>query len=53
MNKKSMKTIVRKFTVDKYQSAVSMFVGSTAEGLPLQSITRRGNKVTCVYGKNK
>ena len=41
----------REFTVDPYQGAAAMFAGSTAEGLPLHSMTRKGNKVVCIYGK--
>jgi hypothetical protein len=44
------KTIKREFTVDPRRGAACMLAGSTAEGLPLVSMTRKGDKVVCVYG---
>jgi hypothetical protein len=41
----------REFAVDPYQGAAAMFAGSTAEGLPLASMTRKGSKVVCIYRK--
>ena len=46
-NKK--KRIVRKFTVDPERGAASLLAGSFAEGLPLKSMVRKGNKVVAVY----
>ena len=41
--------IRREFTVNPYQGAAAMFAGSTAEGKPLVSMERKGNKVICFY----
>jgi hypothetical protein len=46
---KKKKQVVRKFTADSEQGSVAMLAGSTAEGLPLKSITRKGNKVIAIY----
>jgi hypothetical protein len=50
MKKKlKLKRIVRKFTVDECQGAAALLVGSTAEGLPLKCMDRKGTKVTAIY----
>ena len=50
MNSSKSKIIKREFTVDPMRGAAAMFVNSTAEGLPLMSMTRKGDKVICLYG---
>jgi len=47
--KKKSKRIVRRFTINPEQGAAAMLVGSTAEGLPLKSMKRNGNKVIAIY----
>ena len=50
-NRVSSRQIVRRFTADPEQGMAAMIVGSTAEGLPLYSMTRKGNRVVAVYKK--
>lgn len=51
--KLKLKRIVRKFTVDEEQGAAALFVGSTAEGLPLRFMDRTGTKVVAIYEGRK
>ena len=48
---KKKKRIIRKFEVDPCRGMAAMLVGSKAEGLPLKSMVRKGNKVTAIYGE--
>jgi len=51
MNKrKHSRLIRRKFTLPSTQGAAALLVGSTAEGKPLLSMKRQGNKVVAIYG---
>lgn len=43
-------TIKREFTIPVTQGAAALLVGSTAEGLPLISMKRKGEQVVAVYG---
>ena len=45
--------IVRRFTANPEQGMTALLAGSTAEGMPLQSMSRKGNKVVvAVYSPN-
>lgn len=42
--------IVRNFTIPKSIGAAALLMGSTAEGFPLLSMTRKDENVIAVYG---
>lgn len=47
--KKNKKRIVRQFTANPEMGMAALLAGTRAEGLPLKSMVRKGNKVTVVY----
>jgi len=49
--KKKVTRAVRKFTLEPEVGAAAFLAGSTAECLPLKSMSRKGNKVVAVYEK--
>jgi hypothetical protein len=49
MSTPSKKRVVRRFNPDPCQGMAALVAGSSAEGLPFKSMTRKGNKAVVVY----
>ena len=44
---------IKRFEIPEDQGVAALFAGSKCDGMPFQSLSRKGKKVTVIYKKEK